>query len=178
LTALSPANAAVFSANWERFARRVAIAMFGERAGSTVPPQELIARIEQETSAPSAEIGGWFADLRHVRGLKVVSDHDLWPYLAGRFGLSVIGFLEPKPGIAPTTSHLTGLIEYMATAKAQAILTTPFFEPRHARLVAERTGAVIIPLAHQIGALPGTADYIALIDRNVQALRSGLTPKP
>ena len=50
------------------------------------------------------------------------------------------------------------------------ILTTPFFDPKHARVVANETGSRIAAMAHQVGALPGTDDYAAFIDHNVDAV--------
>ena len=51
---------------------------------------------------------------------------------------------------------------------------SPYFDPRHARLVADRTGARVVTLAHQVGALRGTDDYLATVDRNVRALAEAL----
>ena len=51
-------------------------------------------------------LGGWLGMMLPYQGSKVVTDHNLWPYFARRFGISVAGFLEPKPGISPTTKHL------------------------------------------------------------------------
>jgi ABC-type Zn uptake system ZnuABC Zn-binding protein ZnuA len=178
LSTLAPTRREQFHANWRAFSTRLAVALFGETIAHSLDPEDVPARIAQETTTASADIGGWFADLREVRGTAVIADHDLWPYLAHRFGFAVVGFLEPKPGISPTTAHLAALIEHMRNTNARAILTVPYFQPRHAKLVAERTGAAIVPLAHQVGALPGTDDYVALIAHNVAALRRGLRPGP
>jgi zinc/manganese transport system substrate-binding protein len=178
LSTLDPSRRERFHANWRTFSTRLAVALFGDAIGRALDPEEIPARIVQETASTSTDSGGWFAELREVRGSAVIADHDLWPYLAHRFGFTVVGFLEPKPGIPPTTAHLAALIEHMRRTNARAILTVPYFQPRHARLVAERTGAQIVPLAHQVGALPGADDYLALIAHNVAALRRGLRPGP
>lgn len=162
--------------NWEDFAKRMAIALFGEERGSAIPAGEVIAVSEREITQPSAGVGGWFGRLRPHAGTKVVTDHDLWPYFAHRFGLSVVAFLEPKPGISPTTSHLAKVMEQMKADGVRAILTTPYFDPRYAALVAGQTGAVVIPLAHQVGSLPDAGDYLTTIGRNVLAVERGLTP--
>lgn len=174
LIRLAPDRRERIEHQWDAFAKRMAIALFGEERGSSMLPAELVALIERETTQPSPGVGGWFGRLRTCAGTKVVTDHDLWPYIARRFGLSVVAFLEPKPGISPTTSHLTKVMEQMEAERIRAILTTPYFNPRYARLVAGQTGAVIIPLAHQVGALPGTDNYVATIEHNVTALEQGL----
>jgi ABC-type Zn uptake system ZnuABC Zn-binding protein ZnuA len=47
----------------------------------------------------------WRADMAPYKGLKVVTYHRSWPNFAEEFGLDVIGYVEPKPGIPP--SHRT-----------------------------------------------------------------------
>ena len=175
LIIVAPDRRDVIEANWAAFAHTMAVKLFGEQRGANIPEDRLIADADEETAHPSAEVGGWFAAMKSVAGTQVVADHDLWPYLARRFGLNVVGFLEPKPGISPTTKHLAALVERIPQQQVRAILTTPYFDPRHARVVAERSGATIIPLAHQVGSLPDATDYLATIDRNVRALAAGLT---
>jgi ABC-type Zn uptake system ZnuABC Zn-binding protein ZnuA len=172
--ALAPDRRERIEAHWRTFANRLGVALFGAQHGATIAADHLIDQAERETAHPTVDVGGWFAALRPAAGRLVVADHDLWPYLARRFGLTVVGFLEPKPGIAPTTRHLTELVEQMQRSQVRAILTTPYFDPRHARLVAERTGAVVIPLAHQVGSLPDATDYLSTSERNVRALVIGL----
>jgi ABC-type Zn uptake system ZnuABC Zn-binding protein ZnuA len=104
----------------------------------------------------------------------VVTDHNTWPYFARRFGISVIGFLEPKPGLPPTTKHLNALIETMRDQGVKVILANPYFDPRFAQFVAERTGAQVVSMAHQVGARAGTNDYISMVDYNVRQLAGSL----
>jgi zinc/manganese transport system substrate-binding protein len=174
LIGLAPERRERIEHNWEAFAKRLAIALFGDERGASMVAGEVVALIERETTQPSAGVGGWFGRLRAHAGTTVVTDHDLWPYVARRFRFSIVAFLEPKPGISPTTSHLTKVMEQMNAGRVRAILTSPYFDPRYARLVAGQTGAVIIPLAHQVGALPGTGDYLTTIGHNVAALEQGL----
>jgi zinc/manganese transport system substrate-binding protein len=76
--------------------------------------------------------------------------------------------LEPKPGIAPTTAHLQRVIARIRAEKIPVLLATPYFDPRHARFVAEQSGVRIVPMAHQVGSRPGTDDYISAIDYDVR----------
>ena len=174
LIVLAPERATRFAGRWQDFARRVASALFGAEQGARLAPDEVIAAAERESLKPG-DAGGWFGKLRPFAGTTVVTDHDLWPYFAHRFGLRVVGFLEPKPGIAPTTRHLAALITLMQADHARAILTVPYFDPRHARLVSEQTGAVVVPLAHQVGATADAGDYLAMVGRNVEALALALS---
>ena len=55
----------------------------------------------------------WDAAMAPYKGTKIVTYHRSWPNFMERFGLNVIGYVEPKPGIPPTTSHTVELIEEM-----------------------------------------------------------------
>ena len=54
------------------------------------------------------------------------------------------------------------------------LLASPYFDPRHARTVADRTGIPVVTLAHQVGALPGADDYLSTAELNVRAVAEAL----
>jgi hypothetical protein len=50
------------------------------------------------------------------------------------------------------------------------ILSLPYFRSEETDFVAKGGGARLMPMAHQVGARPGTRDYVDLIDYDVRAL--------
>ena len=62
----------------------------------------------------------WDAAMAPFKGTKIVTYHRSWPNFMERFGLNVIGYVEPKPGIPPTTSHTVELIDEMKRAGREA----------------------------------------------------------
>lgn len=182
-TALRPQQQARFAANFERFEQQLCTAMVGAEVAKLYDHDadqlaQLFARGKLaallQAQGDLDKLGGWFAAMQPFRGRKVVADHDLWPYFADRFGLQVVGFFEPKPGIAPTTSHLETLIQRMRADKVDTILSTPYFAPQHAAFVARATGAKIAAMAHQVGSRAGCDDYIGCVDHNVRAVAAAL----
>jgi len=127
-----------------------------------------------KSQGEAALLGGWLAQLRPYHGIKVVGDHNEWPYFAERFGIQVVGFLEPKPGIPPTTAHLNKLVTDMKTNGVKVVLASAYYDPRYAQFVSENAGAKIASMANQAGARPGTDDYIAMVDYNVRQLVAAL----
>ncbi len=115
-------------------------------------------------------LAGWIARLAPLVDRPAVDEHNLWPYLARRFRLRIVAHLEPKPGIPPTTAHLSDVIDRMRRDGVKLILNAPYYNSRYARFVAERTGARIVELAHQVGSRPGTDRYLDMIEHNVRAL--------
>jgi ABC-type Zn uptake system ZnuABC Zn-binding protein ZnuA len=172
LTDLRPGSAAGFASRYDAFASRVVTALVGADYAAGRSPEEVAGEIERGT-AELSRVGGWLGRAQAKSGLVAVQDHRLWPYFAQRFGLHVTETLEPKPGIAPTTRHLARVIDRMGAEGASLILASPYFDPRHAAFVSERTGARVALMAHQVDAREGTGDYLAMVDHNVRAVFEG-----
>ena len=181
LGTLRPERRTYFEERFTRFNARVAAALVGEplakkydvaKLGLLAEHGRLIGFLKEQGDA--GLLGGWLATLQPYQGAKAVDDHNMWPYFARRFGVIIVGHMEPKPGIPPTTSHLANLVARMKTDGVRLIIAAPFYDPRHARFVSEATGATVAPLAHMVGSRPGTDDYVALFDYNVRELARAL----
>jgi zinc/manganese transport system substrate-binding protein len=98
-----------------------------------------------------------------LRGEKFVAYHTTWSYLANRYGFRIIGYLEPKPGIPPSASHLADLIVRMRQEKVKVILKEPFYENRIPNMVAQRTGAKVVEICPTVGGEPDTETYPKLL---------------
>lgn len=117
----------------------------------------------------------WRAALAPYRGTKIVAYHNSWPNFARRYGLDVIDYVEPKPGVPPSPSHTFELIGKMKDAKAKVIIMEPYFDKKTPQSIAERTGAKLVVLYPSVGgAKSGSDDYFQLFDLNVNNLVSAL----
>jgi ABC-type Zn uptake system ZnuABC Zn-binding protein ZnuA len=100
----------------------------------------------------------------------------VWPYFGHRFGIEVVGFLEPRPGYPPTSKHVLSVVKLVQQRDVPTVLTTAYYDPSHAELVAKGTGATVVRMANQVGARPGADDYLSMMDYNVAQLAAALTP--
>jgi ABC-type Zn uptake system ZnuABC Zn-binding protein ZnuA len=123
-----------------------------------------------------AKLQEWEAKLAPQQGLPMVAYHNSWAYLARRFRLSFIGFIEPKPGVPPSPAHLAALIKTMRERGARIVIRQPHEPERNAAFVAEKAGATVVLLAGSVGALPSASDYLSLFDSNVGALVAAQRP--
>lgn len=181
LTDLRPSKKEYFDQRYVDFRNRLGAAMVGEKLAAKYEFGKLALLAEHGKLADFLEaqgeenlLGGWLGAMLPHFGAKFVDEHDLWPYFARRFGLQNVGHMEPVPGIPPTTRHLRTLIEKMQAEQVRLILAVPYYDTRHAQFVADKTGAEVVTLAHQTGAVEGADDYIGMFDANIKALASAL----
>jgi ABC-type Zn uptake system ZnuABC Zn-binding protein ZnuA len=136
------------------------------------------ANLKAFNTKVDAKLTEWQRQLAPYKGAKIVTYHKDFPYLAERFGFEVVETLEPKPGIAPSPAHLTRVITTMKASNARVILVQPYQNRKTAETVARQTGAVVLDLAQQPGAMKNTATYFDLMDRIVGTLAGALQARP
>ena len=132
------------------------------------------ANYKKFEAAINAKLQEWGAAMLPFKGQNVVAYHDSWVYFAHRFGVNIDTFLEPKPGIPPSPSHLAEVIEKMKAQKIKAIIIEPFHDRKIAEKVAGATGAKVVEFAQYPGALPNTDSYVKLIDALVARLSAAM----
>jgi ABC-type Zn uptake system ZnuABC Zn-binding protein ZnuA len=109
----------------------------------------------------------WEARLAPFRGTQVVTYHRSWPNFCERFGLDVIDYVEPRPGIPPSPAHVLKLIGAIKEAQVRLLLVEPYFDLKTPEAIARETGAQVVVLAPSVGGAKGVDDYFALFDYNI-----------
>jgi ABC-type Zn uptake system ZnuABC Zn-binding protein ZnuA len=181
LSRLRPVDAAVFAANYEAFRQQLGIDLVGPTLAGKYDAVKLATLFEYgkllpflEQQGQASELGGWLGALAPFRGAKAIDDHPMWTYFARRFGIEIVGHLEPKPGVAPTTRHLQDIVELVKADHVPLLLAAAYYDPRHAEFVAAQTGARVVRMANQAGARPGTDEYLAMVGYDVAQLVAAL----
>lgn len=113
----------------------------------------------------------WDGEMAPYRGRKVVTYHRSWPNFAKHFGLEVVGYVEPRPGIPPTPSHTIELINLMKRENVKVMLIEPYFDLRTPNSVASQTGAKVLVMPPSVGGEKGTEDYFKLFDYDLALLK-------
>ncbi len=93
----------------------------------------------------------------------IVSYHDSYLYLARRFSLQVVDFVEPKPGIEPSTTHLDALVGHLQQGDAVAVWLEPYHDGKTVRRVCA-LGHVPCLIRPDAIAGQGFDAYLALFD--------------
>ena len=116
----------------------------------------------------------WVASMAPYKGLKIVTYHRSFPNFTDRFGLEVIGYVEPRPGIPPTPSHTLELMQEMKKQNAKLILVEPYFDLKTPNAIARDTGAQVVVLAPSVGGTKEATDYFKLFDYDVQTVLAAI----
>jgi zinc/manganese transport system substrate-binding protein len=121
-----------------------------------------------------AKIKEWSGRMLPFKGTKIIAYHNEWVYFEQRFGLKIVDFLEPKPGIPPSPSQLAKVINEMKRDNMKIIITSPYFTAESADLVARNAGGKVVTLATSVGADESIKTYLDLFDYNVAKMVEAL----
>ena len=111
------ANAAYYGANYEAFAARIAALDAAIRAGvATVPPGNR----------------------------KLLTYHDSWAYFAQRYGLTVIGAVQPSDFSEPSAREVAGLIRQIREEGIPAVFGSEVFPSDVMQTIAAEAGAAYV----------------------------------
>jgi ABC-type Zn uptake system ZnuABC Zn-binding protein ZnuA len=140
---MQPANAAAFAQHYADFDKRLAAA---EK--------------------------GWEAKMAPYRNRKVVTYHRSWPNFCDHFGLQVVDYVEPKPGIPPSPVHTLEVINTMKREGIKLILVEPYFDLRAPNKIAQDVGGQVAVLLPSVGGVKQVTDYFQLFDYDINLLVS------
>jgi zinc/manganese transport system substrate-binding protein len=112
----------------------------------------------------------WQAAMAPYKGLKIVTYHRSWPNFAEVFGLDVVGYVEPKPGIPPSPAHTLALTQAMRQQGIKIILVEPYFDLQTPNKIARDTGAKVVVMPPSVGGVKEVQNYLQLFDYDVNLL--------
>ncbi len=145
LEAMSPADTDYFATRYADFDRRLA----------------------------QAEIR-WDARMAPWKGARIVTYHRSWPNLCKRFGLEVVGYVEPRPAIPPSPRHTLELMAEMKRQAVRIIVVEPYFDLKTPRKIAAQTSSEVLVLLPSVGGEKHVKTYLDLFDHDIETLATAL----
>jgi ABC-type Zn uptake system ZnuABC Zn-binding protein ZnuA len=167
-----------YRANLARFNDRIARRLYGDRLvdllgvdtlDALATSGRLVGFLDQRGQLDA--LGGWLAEAMPFRGRTLVCYHKNWIYFTTLFGLNVMDYVEPKPGIPPTARHVAELIDRIGHDHVRVLLAANYFERSKPQLIADRTGIVPVVVPMSVGGEPGVDSYFDLVDLWIDRLR-------
>lgn len=172
----APEHAAYFEQNLARFKAEVDRRTFGDELVKLLGGKVLTDLAESGRLLPflekksyqgqplSARLGGWMKAARPLRGRKIVAYHKNITYFADLFGIEIVDYLEPKPGIPPTPGHIAQVVDRMRKEDIRVMWAENYFDVGQVRKVAERVGAIPVIVALSPGGQPGMDTFFDQFD--------------
>lgn len=121
-----------------------------------------------------AKMKEWQVKMAPFKGAKIIAYHNEWVYFETRFGLQIVDFMEPKPGIPPTSSQYVKVIKEVKANNIKVIISSPYFTTSSSDVVSKQTGARELTLATSVGAFDIIKNYFDLFDYNINQLTAVL----
>jgi ABC-type Zn uptake system ZnuABC Zn-binding protein ZnuA len=112
----------------------------------------------------------WKATMAPYKGTKVVTYHRSWTNFADAFGLDVVGFVEPKPGIPPSPAHTLDLEQEMKRQNVKIVMVEPYFDLKTPNAISRDTGAKVLVMPPSVGGVKEINDYFQLFDYDINLL--------
>lgn len=112
----------------------------------------------------------WEKTAAPLKGAGIVVYHKDLSYLIRWLGMREIGELEPKPGLPPTTSHLSELLTRLAKDPAKAVVRSAYNDPRAVEWFSERAKIAAVTLPFTVGGSPQATDLFSLYDDTLSRL--------
>jgi zinc/manganese transport system substrate-binding protein len=112
----------------------------------------------------------WLALMAPYKGTKIVTYHRSFPNFAARFGLDIVGYVEPKPGIPPTPQHTLDLINQMKKDNVKIVMVEPYFDLKTPNAIGRDSGAQVLVMPPSVGGTKDVPDYIKLFDNDLAML--------
>ena len=109
----------------------------------------------------------WLAMMAPYKGIKLVTYHRSFPNFAERFGLDIVGYVEPRPGIPPTPQHTLELINEMKRLNVKVVLVEPYFDLKTPTAIGRETGAQVLVMPPSVGGVKEVTDYFKLFDYDI-----------
>ena len=116
----------------------------------------------------------WLAMMAPYKGTKMVTYHRSFPNFAERFGLNIVGYVEPRPGIPPTPQHTLDLINEMKRQNVKLVLVEPYFDLKTPQAIGRETGAQVLVMPPSVGGVKEVPDYFKLFDYDINLLIDAL----
>ncbi|MRG35260.1 zinc ABC transporter substrate-binding protein [Shewanella sp. XMDDZSB0408] len=128
------------------------------------------AALADFTSRWKAAIPKWEQQAQGLAGKKVIAYHSSFRYLFHWLGMEQVADLEPKPGLAPTSSHLASLLKRAEQGDIMAVLITSYHSDRGAKWLGERSDLPVMRLPMSIGGNDASTDLFSLYDSVISML--------
>jgi len=185
LIKVDPANSSFYQKNRDDFIDKIDRALFGDKLVDLFGGETLTRMLENNSLFTFLDkpyeggklidnLGGWLKKAMPLRGKRIITYHKNWAYMANTFGLEVVGYIEPKPGIPPSAKHVQYMIELIKEQNIKLMIVASYFEKKTSMMIEEKTGIKALYLPLFVQGLPGINDNFDLMDYWIEQIDANI----
>jgi zinc/manganese transport system substrate-binding protein len=104
------------------------------------------------TASWKSNIIRWKKTTSHLKDKKIIVHHTNWNYLLKWLGINIIGDLEPKPGLAPTSAHLAKLLKLTRNQHVDIILLANYQNKSGGKWLSQKAHTPLLQLPFTVTA--------------------------
>jgi len=120
-----------------------------------------------------AALARWQQQAAPLKGAPIVVQHRAFTYLVAWLGMREIAALEPRPGIEPTTAHLSEVLALLGREPAKMVLRAAYQNDQASQWLAQRAKINVVTLPFTVGGTDGAKDLFGLFDDTIRRLLEG-----
>ncbi len=121
----------------------------------------------------NAAIANWEKQAAPLKGMPILVQHKAFTYLEAWLGLKEVAALEPKPGVEPTTAHLTEVLATLERTPVKMVIRAAYQSDRASQWIAEKAKINAVMLPFTVGGDEQAKDLYGLYDDTVARLLKG-----
>ncbi|HIV71491.1 MAG TPA: zinc ABC transporter substrate-binding protein [Candidatus Aquabacterium excrementipullorum] len=112
----------------------------------------------------------WAQAAAPLKGTRIVVQHKGFPYLEQWLGLDEVTTLEPKPGVEPSSTYLSTVLQQLQQRPAKLIVRAAYNDGRSSEWLSERAKLPVAVLPFTVGGSDRAKDLFGLFDDTVDKL--------
>ncbi|MCI0494179.1 metal ABC transporter substrate-binding protein [candidate division KSB1 bacterium] len=185
LRKVDPDNSDFYIEQRDKFKDKVDRALFGDKLVDMFGGETLCKLLENKTLFTFLEkgygdgklidlLGGWLKKALPFRGMKIITYHKNWAYFTDTFGIEILGFIEPKPGIPPSAKHVQNMIKLIQDQNIRLMIIASYFEKKTAQMIESKTGIKALSLPLHVHGAPEATDNFKLVDYWIDQINANI----
>jgi ABC-type Zn uptake system ZnuABC Zn-binding protein ZnuA len=154
---------------------KIRTALVGVDAAHAAAYRATAAAYDSQLAALTARTRAKIATIPAPRRTMIVF-HNAFDYYARRFGLRIVGAIEPTAGAEPNPAHVSELVRLARAQHVPAVFAEHEYSDKLARTLAASAGGLTVAFLYDdsLGTDAAVSTYIGMIDADTDTIVSAL----
>lgn len=120
----------------------------------------------------------WQEQAKPLAGSKVIAYHSTFRYLFDFLNIEQVADLEPKPGMPPTSKHLSSLLNTIEQQQVALVIYSAYQDDKGVNWLQDKTNIDALQLPYTIGGNELVIDLFTMFEQHIKLLTAKLAVIP